>query len=219
MTLVEAVLSRSLRKAIRIGFSVVAVSLAGCGSATLPFEPVHPSATVAATYPAAAYELKVGPRALGKAAVWSEGATDVRADGERTLDVEMSIHNASNTPIHLEAARSDVTVTTHDGRTVPLGAPVRVGGSRTVAPVSSSRVGLHYALPAGLVAGDFARFDFNWHVASSAGDYAQSTAFIPLPPPASDVLNDRGLICNGMYRVSSIDECVGDAPATSRPLQ
>jgi hypothetical protein len=167
----------------------------------------------------AAYDLKIGALAVGKAAVWSEGATDGRATGPRTLDVEMRIHNASNTPLRLEVARSDVTVTTHDGRTVPLGAPVRVGGSRTVAPVSSGRVGLHYALPEGLVAQDLAKFDFNWRVASPVGDYSQSTAFVSLAPPATDGLTDRGFLCNGMYRVYSINECVGDTPTASKPLR
>jgi hypothetical protein len=130
----------------------------------------------------------------------------------------MAIHNTTQSQIKLDVAKSDVSVTTRDGHTESLGTPVSLGGAGTVAPESSGRVGLRYALPANVATSDVAEFDFNWRVASAAGYYQQSTAFVPVPPPDTEDVSDRFPSCNGV-RVSSLDECVDAAPPLSRPVQ
>jgi hypothetical protein len=175
------------------------------------FEPVHPAHRPGATYSVASYDLRVGPSDVGKATVWSEGATDAAQNGGN-LDVEMAIHNTTRAPMQVDVASSAVSVTSQDGRSQSLGAPRRVAGSHTVAPVSSGRIGLRYALPEGMRAHDVARFDFKWRVASAAGDYAQATAFVRRPVVSSDDLNDRGMSCWGAYRTMTFDECINHPP-------
>jgi hypothetical protein len=210
---VEAALHNMMRAVwVSLGFAVL-----GCGGAVTQFEPVHPAHRPGATYPVASYDLQVGPSVVGRATVWSEGATDASRGDADVLDVEMAIRNATQAPLEVDVANSRVTVTSGDGRTQSLGNPSRVGGSRTVAPVSSGRVGLRYALPEGIRAHDVARFEFVWRVASATGDYSQSTAFVRQRVASSDDLNDRGLPCSGTYRVVSIDECI-DAPPFPSPI-
>lgn len=182
----------------------------------LPFEPVQVSGSAGAVYPTASYELAVGPAVIGNAAVWSEGATD-ELTGTRIFDIEMAIRNTTQSPIRLDVSKTSVDVTTHDGRKAPLGNPVGFGGSRTIAPDSSSRVGLHYALPDGIAARDVARFDFNWHLNSLTGDYEQSTRFMPVEHPMSEDLSERFASCNAAYRVVAIDECVSPPPPVISP--
>src|SRR5205814_4569487 len=98
-------------------------------------------------------ELNIGTGSLGRAAVWSEGATDERSASARVVDVEMTIHNATSSPLRLDVTGSRVGVRTHDGRSAELGTPHR-NGSETVPPRSWIRVGLHFSLPPGVVASD-----------------------------------------------------------------
>jgi hypothetical protein len=68
-------------------------------------------------------------------------------------------------------------------------------------------------LPRGVNAYEVTRFEFNWRVASHAGDYAQSTAFIARPAQTSEAFVDRGLTpCGGAYRIATPHECVGTPP-------
>lgn len=207
----------ALRNVTRAAWASVGVALLGCGGAVTQFEPVHPANRPGATYPVASYDLQVGPSVVGRATVWTEGATDASRGDAAVLDVEMAIHNTAQAPLDVDVANSRVTVTSDDGRTQSLG-PSRVGGSRTVAPVSSERVGLRYALPVGMRAHDVARFEFSWRVASPTGDYSQSTSFVRQQIASSDDLNDRGLPCSGAYRVVSLDECVGNPVPFTTPL-
>jgi hypothetical protein len=206
-----------LRSVTRAAWASLGFALLGCGGAVTQFEPVHPAQRPSATYPVAAYDLRVGPSTVGKATVWSEGATDASRGGGDVLDVEMTIHNTTQAPLEVDVANSHVTVTSSDGRTQSLGNASRVGGSRTVAPVSSGRVGLHYALPEGLRAHDVARFEFTWRVASPSGDYSQSTSFVRQRVASSDELNARGLPCTPVYRAAPIDDCI-DAPPLPTPI-
>jgi hypothetical protein len=187
--------------------SVLSLALWGCGSAMMPFEPVHASGSAGAMYPTAAYDLKIGAGSLGDAAVWSEGATDEPSASARIVDVEMTIHNATSSPLRLDVTGSRVGVKTHDGRSAELGTAVHRGGSDTVPPGSSSRVGLHFPLPPGIVASDVAEFDFRWRVASSVGDYEQSTWFVPVPPPYTDDVNGLAPTCVGPYGLSASWGC------------
>jgi hypothetical protein len=208
----------TVRRVVNIGSVLLLISLGGCGGGALSFEPEHASSIAGALYPSTSYDLKVGSSLLGNATVWSEGATGAATEHEQLLDVQMAIHNATNGPIRLDVEKSSVSVVTRDGRNAPLVAPFQIAGSRTAGPSGSTRVGLRYALPSGVVASDVARFDFNWRVASASGDYAQSTPFMRTPLPASDSVNDRGYICDGLYRVSNINECVNAPPTTSSGL-
>lgn len=196
----------------------MAIAAGGCGSATQPFGPAHPSGSKGAVYSVASYDMKIGPSELGNATVWSEGATGDHNSNQRVLDVQMAIHNTTPNPIVLDVAKSDVSVTTRDGHSASLGTPVHLGGSGTVAPESSGRVGLRYALPANTAASDVAEFDFNWRIASSAGYYRQSTRFLPVSPPDTEDVSDRFPSCNGVH-VASLEECVDVAPPLSRPVQ
>lgn len=207
----------ALRRATRAAGASIGFALLGCGGAVTQFEPVHPAHRIGVTYPIAAYDLRVGPSVLGKATLWTEGAKDTSPGDRDVLDLEMAIRNTTQAPLEVDVANSRVTVTSGDGQTHSLGNPSRVGGSRTVAPISSGRVGLHYALPEGMRAEDVARFEFAWRVASPTGDYSQSTAFVRQRLVNSDDLNDRGLPCSGTYRVVSIDECI-DSPPFPSPI-
>jgi hypothetical protein len=129
----------------------------------------------------------------------------------------MTIRNTTQAPLDVDVAGSSVRVTSRDGRTQSLGSARRVAGARSVAPVSSGRVGLRYFLPDGVRADDVTRFEFTWRVASTAGDYAQSTAFVRRPLTISDDLNDQGFPCAGAYRAVTIQECV-DGPPFPSPI-
>ena len=113
----RSIAAGALRKAALAAAAALGLALLGCGGAVAQFEPVEAARRPAATYPVAAYDLRVGPSLLGKATVWSEGAADAsRSDGD-VLDVEMSIHNTTRAPIAVDVAGSRVNVTSRDGRT------------------------------------------------------------------------------------------------------
>src|SRR5436190_10700626 len=124
--------SPATEKALCVGASVLAIALGGCGSATRPFAPAHPSGSRGAVYSMASYDMKIGPSELGNATVWSEGAKTDTNSNQHVLDVQVAIHNATESPIKLDVAKSDVSVTTHDGHTESLGTPVSLGGAGTV---------------------------------------------------------------------------------------
>jgi hypothetical protein len=212
--------TRTSRVALWLGASVLALAAAGCGTAKQPFEPIHASGTAGATYPTASYDLKIGTTDLGNATVWSEGAVTGNGGDPngRRLDVQMTIRNATATPLRLDVRKSRVDVETHDGKKAALGAPVGLGGSQTVGPETSGRVALQYALPSGMAMSDVKEFYFNWRVASPAGEYQQLTIFVPSTTPVSEDLSDRFASCNGV-RIATLDECVDAPPPTTSPPQ
>jgi hypothetical protein len=201
------------RRALFAPFAAIATALSACGSGSVAFQPVHMSGRAGGLYPVASYDLTVGTSELGKAKVWSEGV--VKPDGVRVFDVQMSIRNTTREPIRVDIGKSTVAMTMHDGRSAPLGTPHRVGGTYVVPPDSSERLGLRYALPQGVGPNDVANFDFDWHVASPAGEYAMSTRFVPSQAVSSG-LSDR---FPGCFRGMTIDECAGPTPVMSRPLK
>jgi hypothetical protein len=207
-----------MKHALSETVAVLAASLGvACGGTSAAFEPAHPTGNTGATFSTTAYELRVGPSVVGDAVVWSEGAPVSRPNGGELIDVEMAIHNASTNPIELDLAKSGVNLTAHDGSQSVIGNPARVWGSRTVLPDSTRRVAIHYALPAGVLADDVASFVFNWHVASVVGDYAQSTAFVPVPPHGAETFGERATPCSGVYRLSAVEECVCETPPYAPP--
>lgn len=210
---------RAVFKALKFAPLFFALPVLGCGAETLPFEPVQASSSVGALYPGSTYEMKVGSALLGHATVWSEGATGGLSRDVDVIDVEVAIHNTTNAPIRLGVEKSTVSVTTEGGQQAPLRPPIQIAGSQTVLPDSSTRVGLHYALPNGIAASEVTRFDFDWHVVSPVGEYAQSTRFVPTAPVTPEVPFDRGFSCGGEYRVMNVQECVDPAPVVSPQIR
>jgi hypothetical protein len=94
-----------------------------------------------------------------------------------------------------------------EGRTASLGSPVRLIGSPTFEPDSSSRLGLHFGLPPDVQASDVAEFNFEWHVESPAGALDLSTRFLPVAPSLTGDGNWLASPCVGAYGLSSSDDC------------
>ncbi len=142
----------------------------------MAFQPVNSSHTAGIEHPTIRYDLHVGPSVLGSATLWSEGASEEET-GPRLFDVELSIHNTTTSPMRLDIENSRVTASTNTRRRELLGTPAKRSGSETIAPYSTGRIGLRFALPRGLNASDIAEFDFEWRLESPEGNYAQSTRF------------------------------------------
>jgi len=210
--------SRTAR-ALKLSPLLLALPLLGCGAEALAFEPAGASSSVGALYAGTTYDMNIGSATLGDATVWSEGATGGPSQNVDVIDVEVALRNKTNTPIRLGVEKSTMSVITRAGQRAPLRPPIQVAGSQTAAPESTARVGLHYALPNGIVASEVAQFDFDWHVESPAGDYAQSTRFVPTPAPTADSLPGRTYSCDGQYRITNVGECVNPAPLLSMPIR
>jgi len=163
----------------------LALTPLGCVSQMIAFQPVRASAKRGEVQQTAYYDLDVGASKLGSAAVWSGGASDEYAD-TRIFDVELAVHNTSKTPIRLDASNAKVKLRTLEGRTASLGRPVKLIGSPTFAPDSSTRLCLHFELPPGVQASDVAEFNFAWHVESPVGAVDLSPQFLPAPSSSPD---------------------------------
>jgi hypothetical protein len=170
------------RRIARGGSLALALALTpvGCGSQTIAFQPVRASVAKGAVQPAARYDLDVGASTLGNAEVWSRGASDAYA-GKQIFDVELAVRNTSKSSIRLDPSNTKVKLRTQEGRTASLGGPVKLIGSPTFEPDSSSRLGLHFELPPGVQASDVTEFNFEWHVESPVGALDLSTRFLPVP--------------------------------------
>ena len=196
---------RSLAVPQLVHAGALALLLLGCESHIVNFQPVNASGTAGFTHPAIRYDLHVGPSLLGSATLWSEGASEEEA-GPRFFDVELAIHNAKKSPIRLDVENSRVTASTRKRGHESLGSPATQSGSRTIAPHSTGRVGLHFALPRGLIAFDVAEFEFAWRLESEAGDYERSTWFAAVGAPPT-ALDGNLVTCVGAYGFDTSDDC------------
>jgi hypothetical protein len=193
----------AVTRSVRAG--ALALVLFGCESHIMAFQPVNASQVAGFKQPTVRYDLRVGSSVLGSATLWSEGASEEEV-GPRFFDIGLAIHNTTKSPIRLDIERSQVTASTHERRREPLDSAATRSGSETIAPYSTGRVGLRFALPRGLVATDVEQFEFAWRLESPEGEYKQSTRFAAVGATPLDA-EGRTITCVGAYGFNTSEDC------------
>ncbi len=176
-----------------------ALALYGCVSEdNVALQPLGaPVATVDGTYPAAKYEIRVGPSVIGDATVRSE----VRAEPEPAIDVRVQLENRSSAPVTVVPSGLELRTARAGPLLVP--APVRVSRTADIDSGQTGAVFLAYPLPAGVAPADVQGIRFDWRVHSASGESCESTDF------ARVALAEHGDVCPGPHYDGIGGPCAG----------
>ena len=168
---------------------VLYITFSACGTSRYYFRPVEKAmAESLRGFPAAEYEVSMGPERWGEVRIWSEGAELRKQNGPEQDGIErgvviigFEIENNSGVPLELDVAETRLRVNRAGASEAVDCNADKPSADVRAAPHEVHRTRLDFSLPKGVQPKDVESFRVRW-VVSGPGQkrYEQHTAFVRL---------------------------------------